>query len=333
MLDLDSIARIELAVLPTPVQFCRRLTKHLGGPRIVVKRDDLTGAGGGGNKVRKLEYVLAEAVAAGADSVVSIGVTQSNAMRQLAGTAAALGLECHCAVITDRFGIDSPDYQEGGNYFLTRLFGANVHPCTTSDDHAEVIEGIAAGLRSEGKQPFVIPYGISSVSGALGYVRAAGEIADQMEAPTAIIHASGSAGTQAGTVAGAAAYLPGTQIIGIDVDAAPERVAADVWELLDPLADRLELKPTDLSDRVEVVGGYAGPSYGAITPEVLEAISLFGKLEGLILDPVYSGKAAAGLIGLVRSGRFASSDTVLFIHTGGWPGLYAYRSAIAEGLI
>ncbi len=333
MIDLDTIDRLELAVLPTPVQFCRRLTGHLGGPRIFVKRDDLTGAGGGGNKVRKLEYVLAEAVAAGADSVVSIGVTQSNAMRQLAGTAASLGLECHCAVIVDRFGIDSPDYREGGNYFLTRLFGAAVHPCAASDDQAEVIEGIAAGLRSQGKRPFVIPYGISSVTGALGYVRAVREVADQMEAPTAIIHASGSAGTQAGTVAGAAAYLPDTQIIGIDVDAAPERVAADVRALLDPLTDRLELEQTNLSDRVEVVGGYAGPSYGAITPEVLEAISMFGKLEGLILDPVYSGKAAAGLIGLIRSGRFTEDDTVLFVHTGGWSGLFAYRSEVADSLI
>ena len=183
MIDLDSIDRLELAVLPTPVQFCRRLTEHLGGPRIFVKRDDLTGAGGGGNKVRKLEYVLAEAVAAGADSVVSIGVTQSNAMRQLAGTAAALGLACHCAVITDRFGIDSPDYREGGNYFLTRLFGAAVHPCTASDDQTGVLERIAAGLRSEGMRPFVIPYGISSVSGALGYVRAVREVADQMAGP------------------------------------------------------------------------------------------------------------------------------------------------------
>ena len=333
MIDLDSIDRLPLAVLPTPVQFCRRMTDHLGGPRIFVKRDDLTGAGGGGNKVRKLEYVLAEAVAAGADSVVSIGVTQSNAMRQLAGTAASLGLECHCAVIVDRFGIDSPDYREGGNFFLTRLFGATVHPCTASNDQAEVIESIAAGLRSEGKRPFVIPYGISSVTGALGYVRAVREVAAQMDAPAAVIHASGSAGTQAGTVAGAATYLPDTQIIGIDVDAAPERVADDVRELLDPLTDRLELETGDLSDRVEVVGGYAGPSYGAVTPGVLEAISLFGRLEGLILDPVYSGKAAAGLIGLIRSGRFAPGDTVLFVHTGGWPGLYAYRSEVADSLI
>jgi L-cysteate sulfo-lyase len=179
----------------------------------------------------------------------------------------------------------------------------------------------------------VIPYGISSVTGALGYVRAAREIAVQMETPTAVIHASGSAGTQAGTVAGAAAYLPGTQIIGIDVDAAPERVADDVRKLVNEVADRLELETGDLSDRVEVVGGYAGPSYGAITPGVLEAISLFGKLEGLILDPVYSGKAAAGLIGLIRSGRFAPDDTVLFIHTGGWPGLFAYRSELVDSLI
>jgi L-cysteate sulfo-lyase len=333
MLDLDTIERLALAVLPTPVQFCHRLTKHLGGPRIFVKRDDLTGAGGGGNKVRKLEYVLAEAVASGADSVVSIGVTQSNAMRQLAGTAAALGLECHCAVISDRVGIDTPDYRQGGNFFLTRLFGARVHPCSESDDQAEVIETIAAGLRSQGKQPFVIPYGISSATGGLGYVRAVREIADQMEAPTAVIHASGSAGTQAGMVAGGAAYLPDTRVIGIDVDAAPERVTDDVRRLTSQVAARVELEILDLDDRVEVVGGFAGPSYGAVTPEVLEAISLSGKLEGLILDPVYTGKGAAGLIGLIRQGRFSSDDTVLFVHTGGWPGLFAYRSEIAKGLL
>jgi len=332
MFNLDAINRLELAVLPTPLQFCRRLTEQLGGPRIFVKRDDLTGAGGGGNKVRKLEYVLAEAVAAGADSVVSIGVTQSNAMRQLAGTTASLGLECHCAVIVDRFGIDSPDYREGGNFFLTRLFGAHVHPCSSSEDQTEVIERIAAGLRSEGKRPFVIPYGISSVTGALGYVRAVREISDQIESPTAVIHASGSAGTQAGTIAGAAAYLPDTRIIGIDVDAAPERVATDVRELLGPLADRIELDRSDLQNRVEVVGGYAGPSYGAVTPGVLEAISLFGKSEGLLLDPVYSGKAGAGLIGLVRQGAFSARDTVVLIHTGGWPGLFAYRTEIVAGL-
>ncbi|MGZ8753973.1 MAG: D-cysteine desulfhydrase family protein [Acidimicrobiia bacterium] len=333
MLDLDTIDRLELAVLPTPVQFCSNLSEHLGGPRIFVKRDDLTGAGGGGNKVRKLEYVLAEAVASGADSVVSIGVTQSNAMRQLAGTAARLGLECHCAVITDRFGIDSSDYRDGGNFFLTRLFGARVHPCSESDDGAKVIDAIAAGLRSEGKRPFVIPYGISSVTGALGYVRAVREIADQMEAPGAMIHASGSAGTQAGAVVGGAAYLPTTRMIGIDVDAAPERVADDVRNLTRRVAARLELDGGDLDDRVQVVGGFAGPSYGAVTPEALEAITLFARLEGLILDPVYTAKGAAGLIGLIRSGRFDAHESVVFIHTGGWPGLFAYRSEVAESLI
>jgi len=314
MLDLDTIDRRELAVLPTPVQFCRRLTKHLDSPRIFVKRDDLTGAGGGGNNVRKLEYVLAEAVASGADAVVSIGVTQSNAMRQLAGTAASLGLECHCAVITDRFGIDTPDYRQGGNYFLTRLFGAHVHACSDSDDHEAVIKSIAAGLHSEGKQPFVIPYGISSVTGALGHVRTAREIADQMDTPAAVVHASGSAGTQAGMVVGGAAYLPDTRVIGIDVDAAPERVADDGRRLSRQVATRMDLETNDLDSRVEVVGAYAGPSYGTVPPEAMEAISLFGKLEGLMLDPVYTGKAAVGpgritpLPGWIASGPPFSSS-------------------------
>jgi L-cysteate sulfo-lyase len=332
MLDLDSANRLRLAVLPTPVQFCRRLTEHLGGPRIFVKRDDLTGAGGGGNKVRKLEYVLAEAIESGADSVVSIGVTQSNAMRQLAGTAATLGLECHCAVITDRFGIDSPDYRDGGNFVLTRLFGARVHACSISDDQATVIEDIAAELCSAGKRPFVIPYGISSVAGSLGYVRAAREIANQMEEPAAVVHASGSAGTQAGMVVGGRIYLPEARVIGVDVDTEPTRVADDVRRLAREVAARLELDPSDLDRRVEVVGGYAGPSYGALTPGALEAISMFAQLEGLILDPVYTGKAAAGLIGLIQRGEFSRDDAVLFVHTGGWPGLFAYRSEITAHL-
>ena len=332
MLDIDSIDRLELAALPTPVQHCRRLTEQLGGPRILVKRDDLTGAGGGGNKVRKLEYALAEAAASGADSVVSIGVTQSNAMRQLAGTAAALGIDCHCAVITDRVGRGTPDYQDGGNFLLTRLFGAQVHRCSVADDPNEVIEHIADELRSEGRRPFVIPYGISSVTGTLGYVRAAREIAGQMDPPFAVVHASGSAGTQAGLVVGAAAYLGGTRVIGIDVDAAPDRVADDVRNLARQVALRMQVEIPDLDERVKVVGGYAGPEYGAVTPEMLEAVSLFGKLEGLVLDPVYTGKAAAGLIGLVESGRFSPDDTVLFMHTGGWPGLFAYRSEITDTL-
>jgi L-cysteate sulfo-lyase len=179
----------------------------------------------------------------------------------------------------------------------------------------------------------VIPYGISSVTGALGYVRAVREMADQMEAPAAVIHASGSAGTQAGTVVGGAVYLPTTRMIGIDVDAAADRVADDVRDLTRRVAARLELESVDLDDRVEVVGGYAGPSYGAVTPDVLEAISLFARLEGLILDPVYTAKGAAGLIGLIRSGRFSSNESVVFIHTGGWPGLFAYRSEVAESLL
>lgn len=326
----DRINRVKLAVLPTPVQFCRQLTAYLGGPRIYVKRDDLTGVGGGGNKVRKLEYALAEAIVAGADSVVSIGVIQSNAMRQLAGAAAMVGVECHCAVVTDRVGIDEPEYQEGGNLFLIRMFGAHVHPCSVREDAAEVINRIADDLRARGRKPFVIPYGISSVTGALGYVRAAQEIATQLQTPAAVVHASGSAGTQAGMVVGAAQHLPGTRIIGVDVDAEPERIAGDVARLSAEVAKLLEI-PFD-EDLVEVIGGYAGPAYGAVTPPALEAISLFGQLEGLILDPVYTAKAAAGLIGLIREGRFSPDDTVLFVHTGGWPGLFAYRRAISNGL-
>jgi L-cysteate sulfo-lyase len=337
MLDtLLATPRIRLAELPTPVEYCPRLTAYLGGPRIYVKRDDLTGLGLGGNKVRKLEFVLAEALSQGADTIVSAGVVQSNTVRQVAAATAKLGLDFHAAIITDRVPNVDPDYPESGNMLLDALFGMKVHPCSIKENRIVVMQHIADELRKQGKKPYIIPYGVSNVLGALGYVNCVLELVMQMQSHTlsfdAIVHASGSSGTQSGLVVGTAALLPAVRILGIDIDAEPERVRRDVVRLSYELAAYLHQKPEDLDQRIEVIAGYAGPGYGIPTPEMVEAVSLFARLEGILLDPVYAGKGAAGLVGLVRQGRFSKEDTLLFLHTGGTPALYAYRSAFARHL-
>ncbi|QBD74652.1 D-cysteine desulfhydrase family protein [Ktedonosporobacter rubrisoli] len=326
--------RINLAELPTPLQYCPRLSAYLDGPRIYVKRDDLTGLGLGGNKVRKLEFVLAEALGQGADTIVSAGVVQSNSLRQIAAATARLGLDFHAAVITDRVPNVDPDYQESGNMLLDALFRMKAYPCSVKEDRVVFMQQLADKLRQQGKKPYIIPYGVSNVLGALGYVNCVLELVMQMQSHAcsfdAIVHASGSSGTQAGLVVGAATLLPAIHILGIDIDAEPERVRRDVVHLSNELATYLRHRPASLDERIEVVAGYAGPGYGIPTPEMVEAVSLFAQLEGLVLDPVYAGKGAAGLIGLVRQGRFTKEDTVLFLHTGGMPALYAYRSAFVR---
>ncbi len=333
---LDTIAaapRLRLAHLPTPLEPCPRLSAHLGGPQIWVKRDDCTGLALGGNKVRKLEFVLGEAVAAGADALVSAGVVQSNHVRQTAAAAARQGLEFHAAIITDRVPGTDPDYVESGNFLLDALFGMRARFCSVDDDRVAVMHGIMEDLRKAGKRPFLVAYGASDVTGALGYVNFAAELSRQLDAldlrPAALVHASGSSGTQAGIMVGAVEFLPGLPVIGIDIDAEPERVRADVIALAAKTAGHCGRDIPDLDDRIEVVGGHAGPGYGVVTPETMEAIELFARFEGLLLDPVYSGKGAAGLVDLVRRGRFDRRDAVIFLHTGGAPALYSYRSHFA----
>ncbi len=337
MLDtLLAAPRVRLAELPTPVQYCPRLTAYLEGPRIYVKRDDLTGLGLGGNKVRKLEFVLAEALSQGADTIVSAGVVQSNTVRQVAAATAKLGLDFHAVIITDRVPNVDPDYPESGNMLLDALFGMKVYPCSIKENRVVVMQRIADELREQGKKPYIIPYGASNVLGALGYVNCVLELVMQMQSHTlsfnTIVHASGSSGTQSGLVVGTATLLPAVRILGIDIDAEPERVRRDVVHLSHELAAYLHQKPEDLDQRIEVIAGYAGPGYGVPTPEMVEAVELFARLEGILLDPVYAGKGAAGLVGLVRQGRFSKEDSVLFLHTGGTPALYAYRSTFARHL-
>jgi L-cysteate sulfo-lyase len=319
-----------LARLPTPLEPMKRLGDHLGGPSLWVKREDGTGVGFGGNKLRKLDYVLRAALDAGADTLVSGGVVQSNSQRQVAAVAARLGLDCHLAVYHGRLAPPTRDYERTGNAALNRLFGAVLHDVPWTGDRNEAIRALAEDLARQGRKPYVVPYGVSSALGAVGYASAALEIARQSAAagftPSTIVHGSGSGGTQAGLVLGARECLPTTRVVGIDIDAEPARVKADVIEYGRDAATLVDASfdPRD----VEVVAGHAGPAYGVPHAATVEAITLAARLEALVLDPVYSGKAMAGLIALIRQGRWTHADHVVFVHTGGEPALFAYLDAL-----
>jgi L-cysteate sulfo-lyase len=327
---LSRFPRFGLAHLPTPLEPMKRLTEHLGGPRLWVKREDATGVGFGGNKLRKLDYMLHEAMAGKADTLVSGGVVQSNSQMQVAAAAAKLGLQCHLAVYHGRLSPPTPEYETSGNAFLNRLFGAHLHDVPWTGDRNGAIQALVDRLRKEGRRPYFVPYGVSNALGAVAYASTIAEIAAQALVagfhPSAIVHCTGSAGTQAGLVVGASIALKGMRVVGIDIDAEPERVRADVVKYAKAAADLLETSFNDAD--VEVVAGHAGPAYGVPHAATIEAIKLAGALEALVLDPVYSGKGLAGLIALVRAGRWQPDDDVVFVHTGGAPALFAYRSAL-----
>ncbi len=327
---LAGFPRLGLADLPTPLQPLKRLSAYLGGPRIWVKREDATGIGFGGNKLRKLDFVLQDAVSQGADTLVSGGVVQSNSQRQVAAAAAKLGLACHLAVYHGRLAPPTPEYETSGNAFLNRLFGACLHDVPWTGDRNEAIRALAEQLRDSGRRPYVVPYGVSSGLGAVGYASAIVEIAEQCRdygfTPEAIVHCSGSAGTQAGLVTGASIAMPSTRIIGIDIDAEPERVRADVITYAKAASDLLDVPFNE--ENVEVVAGHAGGAYGIVHDATIEAIRLAGALEALAADPVYSGKGLAGLIAMIRARRWQADDNIVFVHTGGEPALFAYRSAL-----
>jgi L-cysteate sulfo-lyase len=322
--------RLGLADLPTPLEPMKRLTAHLGGPRLWVKREDATGLGFGGNKLRKLDYVLHEALASGADTIVSGGVVQSNSQRQVAAAAAKLGLACHLAVYHGRLEPPTPEYKASGNAFLNRLFGAQLHDVPWTGDRNAAIRTLVGDLEARGHRPYFVPYGVSNALGAVAYATTISEIEAQAASltfrPAAVVHCTGSGGTQAGLVAGAAVAMPDTGIIGIDIDAEPTRVRADVVMFARGASDLLDV-PFDEAT-VEVVAGHAGPAYGVPHEATIEAIRLAGKLEALPLDPVYSGKGLAGLIALIRQGRWRKDEDVIFLHTGGAPALFAYQSAL-----
>jgi L-cysteate sulfo-lyase len=325
--NLGRFARIRLAHLPTPLEYLPRLSRALGGPEVWIKRDDCTGLSSGGNKTRKLEFLLAQARERDADVILTQGATQSNHARQTAAGAAKLGLACHI-LLEDRTGKTERFYTEGGNVLLDHLHGAAIEHCRPNSDMNGELERIAARMRAEGRRPYVIPGGGSNPTGALGYVNAALELITQANdlglKIDHVVHATGSAGTQAGLIVGLAGIRSGVPLLGVGVRAPRERQEKSVFELACATADLCGVAGAVVRDAVIANCDYVGPGYGISTHASIEAIETLARLEGILLDPVYSGKGMAGLIDLARQGRFKKGENVVFIHTGGSVGLFAY---------
>lgn len=327
--------RIPLAFLPTPLVPLRRLSAALKGPRLWLKRDDCTGLATGGNKTRKLEYLLAEARNTGADTVVTFGAVQSNHARQTAAACATVGLSCHL-VLSRRVRWSNAAYESAGNVLLDRLLGAEVH-LAGADETADVARTLVQALRDAGRLPYVVPTGGSNATGALGYALCALELDQQAREAgielSDVMHASSSAGTQAGLVAGFAAIAgasgkPRVRVHGVNVYEADAAVLRDrvlhlAREMLATRAPALQVG----ADDIHVDGRYLGEDYGIPTPATLEAIRLLARTEGVLLDPVYSGKGFSALIDRVRGGEFTEVEDLVFIHTGGTAALGVYDTA------
>lgn len=333
-MHLSRFPRLHFAHLPTPLEMLPRLSKALGGPEIWIKRDDCTGLSTGGNKTRKLEFLMAEAQAQGADRVITQGATQSNHARQTAAAAAKLGMACHI-LLEDRTGSKDVDYNANGNVLLDFLHGATAEKRPSGLDMNQEIERVADRFRASGGRPYTIPGGGSNTTGALGYVDCALEVLTQANSRDLVIdhlvHATGSAGTQAGLVAGFCALNAGIPVLGIGVRAPREKQEENVFRLAAATAERLGCPGVVRREHVVANCDYVGPGYGLATPGCIEAITMFAELEGILLDPVYSGKGAAGLINLIREGRFRRGERIVFLHTGGSAALFGYTKIFDFG--
>ena len=328
---LSQFPRVELAHLPTPLEPMPRLSEHLGGPRLWVKRDDCTGLATGGNKTRKLEFSMAEALAQGADTVITVGAVQSNHVRQTAAAACKLGLRCE-VLLEHRVTDPSDAYANSGNVLLDRIFGANLREYPGGTDFDAAMAEVAAEIEASGGKPYLIPGGASNRVGALGYVNCALELLEQADQQGIVVDhlvtATGSAGTQAGLIVGLKAARPDVPLLGIGVNV-PKEVQEDrVYNLACETADYIG-KPGIVA-REDVVANcdYVGAGYGIPTAGMNEAVLLLARLEGLLFDPVYSGKALAGMIDLVRKGEFARGENIVFLHTGGAAALFAYADQL-----
>ncbi len=322
MSPLPSLPRVSLAHLPTPVEPLPRLSERLG-LTLLVKRDDQTGLAFGGNKTRKLELLVAEAQAQGATRLLTTGAVQSNHCRQTAAAAARLGMACTLVLAGD------PE-PPSGNLFLDRLLGAEVVWSSRERRDAD-LQAAFEQAQAAGERPYLIPYGGSSPAGAAAYAYALEELLRQGVQPDYIVFASSSGGTQAGLVAGAQLLGFEGRILGISVDEPAEVLRPRVAQLAEQVCALFGATRRISAEEVWVEDAYAKPGYGVLTKRELEAIHTFARTEGLLLDPVYTGRAAAGLLDLARRGVFPPGSTVVFWHTGGTPGLFARR--YREGLL
>lgn len=327
---LSRFPRTRLAHLPTPLERLDRLTEALGGPEIWIKRDDCTGLSTGGNKTRKLEFLMAEAQLQGADLVMTQGATQSNHARQTAAFSAKLGMDCHI-LLEDRTGSKETNYNHNGNVLLDHLHGASAEKRGPGLDMNAEMEAVADKFRAQGRNVYTIPGGGSNTTGALGYVDCAFELLSQANERGLVIdhivHATGSTGTQAGLIAGLKAMNANIPLLGISVRAPKAAQEENVYNLAVKTAEKLGCPGVVDRDSVVANSDYVGEGYGFPTPGGIEAINMFAQLEAILLDPVYSGKGAAGLIDLIRKGHFNKGERLVFVHTGGSASLFGYLSA------
>ncbi len=317
--------RVRFAHLPTPIESLSRVSKHLGGPELLIKRDDQTGLATGGNKTRKLEFLVAEAIAQGKDHLITTGAPQSNHCRQTAAAAARCGLGCTVVLRGD------PPEQVTGNYLLDELLGAHIY-WTGDRGSADVIAEVESQLEAMGRSTYLIPLGGSNVVGATGYVLAMQELTAQLAAEQLnidfIVFPSSSGGTQAGLVLGAQVYGYKGNILGISVDHPSDTLRTQVGALATATATHLGLESVQLLEHVTVNDDYLGQGYAMVGELEREAIRLLAQKEGILLDPVYTGRAMGGLIDLIRWGAFTRGQRVLFWHTGGTAALPAFANSL-----
>jgi D-cysteine desulfhydrase family pyridoxal phosphate-dependent enzyme len=321
------IPRIRFAHLPTMVEELPRLSARLGGPRILIKRDDQTGLAFGGNKTRKLEFLIAEAQQMGADTLISAGAIQSNHCRQTAAAAAKFGFRC-ILVLTGQL----PE-QPSANFLLDGLFGAQVVPVHDRADRDRVLRETADAALTNGQKPYLVPYGGSSATGALGYAFAMEELMQQGVHPDWIVFGTSSGGTHAGLALGQRLFGFSGKVLGISIDESEEWLKEHVSALASAASERMGPRLEIGRSDIEANADYCKAGYGVLTEAELDALHVFASTEGLLLDPVYTGRAAAGLIDLIKKGSIKKGETVLFWHTGGQPALFAdaYAGLLAGG--
>lgn len=316
-----NIPRLTFADLPTPIEALPRLSEALGGPRLSIKRDDLTGLAFGGNKTRKLEFLVAEARDQGAKTLISGGALQSNHCRQTAAAAARFGFKC-ILVLTG----EEPK-QPSANLLLDALFGAEIVYVADRQDRDRILQETFDHAAKDGMKPYLVPYGGSNATGAIGYAFAIKELLEQNLRAEWIVFATSSGGTHAGLLLGQRAFGYKGKVLGISVEESEEWLKQHVSELASLASEKLGKRIEFTPDEVLANANYCSAGYGVLTGQEREAIRLFATYEGLLLDPVYTGRAAAGMIDLIRKGFFKSDDTVLFLHTGGQPALFADQYA------
>ncbi|MEM7294805.1 MAG: D-cysteine desulfhydrase [Pseudomonadota bacterium] len=332
-MHLARFNRVTLGHLPTPLEPLVNLSAELDGPNLFIKRDDCTGLATGGNKTRKLEFLVGEAVAQGADTLVTQGATQSNHVRQTAAAARKVGMKCE-ALLEHRVVNQGDNYNFTGNVLLDDLLDCDYAYYDETPDMNDLAIQHGEKLRVEGRKPYVIPGGGSNPIGALGYANCAQELVYQADAMglkiDKIVHATGSTGTQAGLVAGLDAINAPIEVIGVSVRAERQKQIDNVYKLTCETSELLGVKGQPDKDLIEVYDGYVGDGYGQPTAGMVEALEIFARSDAILLDPVYSGKGAAGMIDLIRQGVLKKGENVVFLHTGGASAIFAYQAQFSK---